>query len=146
MSSDIYASLITECEDIFTAFQEQYGRLSPVCAGSTQLFPATFLVHWQLREFWCNFCISEPGVFCCYRDFLTTWWVLPCAFFPTYMSKQAGSQDSATTALSSMGAVTSATSANCSSLRGAVSQSTQLLQLNVKAPSKPGAITPESSS
>lgn len=52
--------------------------------GVLQLFPATFWVHWQIREFLFNFCIStESGVFCCYRDFLTTRWALTCVFFPT---------------------------------------------------------------
>lgn len=50
--------------------------------GVLQLFPATFSAHWQIREFLFNFRIpTEPGIFCCYRDFLTTWWVLPCVFF-----------------------------------------------------------------
>lgn len=116
--------------------------------GLLQLFLATFLVHWQIREFLFNFSIStESGVFCCYWDFLTTWWGLPCVFFLLCV-QAARIPSTAKTALSSMRAATTSVPplpTNCSSLRGAVIQSSQLFQLGVKASSKPEAITPESS-
>lgn len=113
-----------------------------------QLFLATFLVHWQTREFLFNFCIfTESEAFFCYRDFLTTWWVLLCvAFQLCVQAARIPVHSYNCPQLCESSDNLSATSANCSGLRGAVIRSTQLLQLNVKAASKPEAITPESSS
>lgn len=125
---------------MFTAFQAQYGRLSSLSAGTPAL-PSHLLSALEDKKhlvqflyfYWVWNLLLLHGGFC-------------HVFFSSYVCKQPGSQSTATTALSSVRAATSATSANCSSVRGAAIQSTQLLQLNVKAPSKPEAVTPESSS
>lgn len=127
-------------ETFLPAFQAQYRRLSPISAGTTPALPCHLLSALADKRVLIQFLYF-------YRDFLTTWWGLPCVFF--HLCVQAARIPStAKTALSSMRAATTSVPplpTNCSSLRGAVIQSSQLFQLSVKASSKPEAITPESS-
>lgn len=150
-SCDIHTSIKNNLnfKDMFTAFQAQYRRFLPIAAGTALALPCCLLstladkIACSLAfQFSYSYGVWNPLLLQRFPCYMVGFAAL--IFFSNYICEQLWTQlELHSRYILLQRAVKSATSANCSSLRGAVIQGSRLFEHTIKAPSKPCAIIPE---